>query len=516
MNRRFFSPSDVRVGWPEALIVIATLFEVLVALHAHHFPYRDPTNHLARYALMARMWFGDPPGYVIMRWVPTSYIAGDLVGALLVHFIGAIATLRLIDFASLILLPLGMYGLLLHTAPAERGWALVGVLFGFASYFLHGFLNYSLGVGLVFCWLALWYPRRENASWTARVMLSIGAMVLFLVHLAAPLLALVVIWSDYIVAVIGEDQILAPSKWRIKNPRLWTILIVTAGVALVWFGASYSSWGDVGPPGEYEFRQFGNKLIWFTDSFRSISRLAAVVMALGYGVSLATMLYLRRRTFRVDALTAAAILMFVLYMIFPHGIPGAYAVDVRWLPAGYLLIFCTRQRTSEPTPRWALVVPFAACLLHTAAIGWTARAIDRDLDHYEAALAHVPPRTTLLPLGDGVKMYSHVPVMEHFVLWHIINAHGRAPGLFNYHDQHDQDPLNHHLAHFIEPVHLYIPDSKWGTRDTMPGLPWTRIDIEYDYIIQVVFDDHATSYLRRHADEVWHDDEFAVYKVRKP
>ena len=50
----------------------------------------------------------------------------------------------------------------------------------------------------------------------------------------------------------------------------------------------------------------------------------------------------------------------------------------------------------------------------------------------------------------------------------------------------------------------------------MPGLPWTRIDIEYDYIIQVVFDDHATSYLRRHADEVWHDDEFAVYKVRKP
>ena len=515
MSRSSISPPEHRLGWPEALIILATALELAVALFAHHFPYRDPNNHLARYTLIARIWFGDPPGYVVMHWVPTSYIAGDLVGALFVHFIGAVATLRLINFASLTLLPLGMYALLLHTAPAQRGWALVGVLFGFASHFLYGFLNYSVGLGLVFCWLALWYPRRESASWTVRTLLSFGAIILFLVHLSAPLLVLVVIWTDYGLSVIGEDEILAPSKWRIVNSRFPTVLMVTAAVALVWVAASYSSWNDVGPPGEYEFRPFDNKLMWFTDPFRSVSRLAAVVMALGYGASLTAMLYLRRHTLRVDALTASAVLMFVLYLIFPHGIPGAFAVDNRWLATGYLLLFCGRQRGLEPEPRLALLIPAAACLLHTAAIGWTVREIDRDLDHYQAALAHVPPRTTLLPLGDGVKMYSHTPVMEHFVLWHIIRAHGRAPGLFNYYDQHDQDPLNHHLAHFIEPKHLYIADSKWGGPDFMSALPWTRIDREYDYVLLVSNTARAQGYLRRHADEVWHDDAFVLYKVRK-
>src|SRR5674476_1615375 len=79
-----------------------------------------------------------------------------------------------------------MYGLLVHAAPAQRGWALVGVLFGFSSHLLFGYLNYALGLGLVFCWLALWYPRRADASWTARLLLGFGAMVLFLVHLTAP------------------------------------------------------------------------------------------------------------------------------------------------------------------------------------------------------------------------------------------------------------------------------------------------------------------------------------------
>ena len=146
-------PRRTRLGWPEVLLLIATALELAVALFAHHFPYTDPTNHLARYELIARLWFGDPPGYVVMHWVPTSYIAGDIVGALSVHFIGAVATLRLIDFASLVLLPLGMYGLLLHAAPAQRGWALVGVLFGFSSHLLFGYLNFALAVGL--SWLAV-------------------------------------------------------------------------------------------------------------------------------------------------------------------------------------------------------------------------------------------------------------------------------------------------------------------------------------------------------------------------
>lgn len=515
MNGPFPSPPRRTFGWPEALIVIAVALELAVALGAHHFPYLDPPNHLARYTLIARIWFGDPPGYVVMHWVPTSYIAGDIVGALLVHFIGAVATLRLVVISTLTLLPLGMYGLLMQTAPTRRGWALVGVLFGFAAHFLFGFLNYSIGVGLVFCWLAFWYPRRASASWTARIMLALGEIVLFLVHLSAPLIVLVVIWTEYGLEVIGDETILSPSKWRIVNSRLPTVLIVTAAVALVWAGASYSSWNDVGPAGQYVFPYFNRKFVTLAYPFRSVSLLAAVVMSVGYAASFVAMLFLRGRTFKVDAITSSAIIMVVLYLVFPHAIPGAGGVDVRWLAPCYLLLFCGRQQSPEREPRLALLIPFVACVLHSAAIGWTARHIDHDLDRFEVALTHVPPGTNLLPLGEEAKEYYKVPVMEHFVLWHTILAHGRGPGLFNYYDATYQDPLNHHLAHFIEPKHLFLADLEWGTPHDMPGLPWPRIDKEYDYILQLAGGTRAEAYLRQHADEVWHDSTLVLYRVRK-
>ncbi len=511
------APVRPRFGWPEVLILIATALELAVALLAHHFPYTDPTNHLARYDLIARIWFGDPPGYVVLHWVPTSYIAGDIVGALSVHYFGAVATLRLINFASLVLLPLGMYGLLLHAAPAQRGWALVGVLFGFSSHLLFGYLNYALGLGLVFCWLALWYPRRANASWRARFLLGLGAMLLFLVHLTAPLLVLVVIFTDWGLAVIGDDELLPPRQWKLLDSRLPTILTVLAAVAIVWAGASYSSWNDVGPPGEYIFRSIGNKLIAFTSPFYSVSLLAAAVISIGWVASLVAMLYARRGRYALDSLSASAVIMFVLYLLFPKSIPGAGAVDIRWLWGGYLLLFCARQRGNEREPKLLLLVPFAACLLHTAVIGYTAKQIDRDLDQYQAALTHLPAGTNLLPLADGVKEYGRVQVMRHFVLWHEIDGHGRAPGLFNYRDASEQDPLNHHLAHFIEAKHLYLADSEWGERDPdyMPGLPWTRIDDEYDYVLQTAGGARVESYVKKHADEIWRDDPFVLYKVRK-
>jgi hypothetical protein len=221
--------------------------------------------------------------------------------------------------------------------------------------------------------------------------------------------------------------------------------------------------------------------------------------------------------------------MFVLYLLFPAGMPGSGSVDVRWLGAGYLLLFCGRQRspeeeseqdygherTPEMEPILALLVPFFACVAHTALINKTAHKVDRLLDQYAVALTHVPPNTNLLPLGDGVTVFSRTDVMRHFVFWHVINKHGRAPGLFNYYDLHEGDPLNINLAHFIEPRHLYLADSEWGTELNTPPLPWDRIDREYDYIMQLAGGGLVEQYVKQHADEVWHDDVFHLYKVRK-
>ena len=75
-----------------------------------------------------------------MHWVPTAYIAGDIVGALSVHFLGAVATLRLIDFASLVAAPARDVRASPAPPPGQRGWALVGVLFGFSSHCMFGYI----------------------------------------------------------------------------------------------------------------------------------------------------------------------------------------------------------------------------------------------------------------------------------------------------------------------------------------------------------------------------------------
>ena len=160
-------------------LIAATLLNVAIAVCAGPFPYHDSTNHLARYVLLDQAWFGESPSWIIARLVPTPYIAVDLLGVGLVHFLGPIHTLRIMAVIPLILLPAGMYALLLATASDQRTWSLTGVLFGFSWWYLGGSFNFVIGLGLLFFVLALWWPRRRAARWHPRLLLTLAAVLLF-------------------------------------------------------------------------------------------------------------------------------------------------------------------------------------------------------------------------------------------------------------------------------------------------------------------------------------------------
>ena len=181
-------------------------------------------------------------------------------------------------------------------------------------------------------------------------------------------------------------------RWKLFTPRLPTVVIVTAAVALAWFATSYLTRNDVGPSGQYPFHLPGSRHSAFFRPILVGVQPATFAMATGYFLSLWAMLYVRRATLRVDFLMASSVIMFVLYLLFPSNIPGSGSVDVRWLPAAYLLLFCSRERgpeeeeslldygrerTPEMEPVLALLVPFFACVVHAALIGRTAHKIDR-------------------------------------------------------------------------------------------------------------------------------------------
>ena len=86
--------------------------------------------------------------------------------------------------------------------------------------------------------------------------------------------------------MIGDDVLLPPREWRLVNGRLPTILVVLAAVAIVWAAASYSSWNDVGPPGEYVLRPLVNQPTPFPCTSHPAFVGAAAVVPLAWSLAL--------------------------------------------------------------------------------------------------------------------------------------------------------------------------------------------------------------------------------------
>ncbi|MDQ6925060.1 MAG: hypothetical protein M3154_02325, partial [Candidatus Eremiobacteraeota bacterium] len=285
-------------------------------LTAGHFPYQDGPNHLARYVLLDRAWWGTVPAEVHARLLPTPYIGLDLIGAALVHVLGPDLALRAIMLLAVLLLPLGMERLLRHTAPHRRGWALAGVLFSLNWYLLDGLLNFVVGAGLVFCWLAWWWPRRDGDALGPRVALAAGAAGLFLVHLSAPLSALVVVWIDWGLAALAWLR--APRADRLLlrvRARALTMLAVTGAVFALWAVAESTLGRSPSGADALEFRSAALKVAALGAPFYAFDARQALVLAVGWLVSLGVFLVVNRADLRIDTITASAAAFLVLYLV---------------------------------------------------------------------------------------------------------------------------------------------------------------------------------------------------------
>ena len=503
-----------RIGFEELLLAVGLVANLLAALSARHFPYQDAPNHVARYVLLERWLIGSAPPDFQITVVPTSYVGLDALGVLLVYLFGAAGALRALTAVELAALPLGLYVLLRATAPERRGWALVGVLFGFSWYLLAGFLNYTLGIALALAWLAAWWPRRAARAWGGRLMLAVGVLALFLVHLVAPLVALAVVWTDVSLVSAAALARRARIAEQVRQPRVLTALVVSVPVMALYVWGEQAGAGIGSTPATVELRPLAGKLAALAAPFFSFSPGQALTMAAGYAVAAVGFLLANRGRLRLDTMFAAAAALLALYFLFPRTILPARDIDLRWLLPAYLLPFAATGAARARDQRPALVALLVACLLHAGVVRWVARDVDRQLDGFDTVLAQLPPRSRVLPLVTDGRRYRRISPFLHYAHWHTVARDGRVPGTFSLLGTRAGDRPYTHLAHFRARRQLYFPPNDWGTVDYSP-LDWRRIAADYDYIVQAGDDARVRAYLSAHAWPELRVGEVALYRVRR-
>lgn len=506
---------------PNLCFAVALAAHVAVALALRHFPYQDLPNHLARYTLVARAVGGAAPAWADIRPIPTGYAALDLVGAALVVALGAAAAGKVFAVAGVVAVPLGMRRLLGAVAPTQRPWAVAGVLMSFSMYYLSSFLNYVIGVGAALAWLAAWWPRRAGASGRARAGLALGLAGLWVVHLAAPLVALVVVGAEFLCAAWPVARAPADVRRAALAPRVATFVAVAAALAVVW-GGSAALAGH--PPAIVDpvpvavpvppvvFRTPARKLLALAYPFYALSLAQAAVMAASYLVALGLFVREQGRAVLRHPLAAGAFALGAVYLVWPLALGETRATDVRWLFPAYVLPFCAAAAGRRAPSAPAVGAVAALAVLHAGLVFAVGRRTDRDLDTYDRVLARLPAAARVLPIVTPTRRHgTRIAPYRHHAMWHLVHGDGRVAGLFAADGLVDDGYPYSHLAHVRERDRVYYPDEAWGT-DSAPPLPWARIWRDADVVVHAGDDDpRVRAELGAHARLWFRDGDVTVY-----
>ncbi len=309
----------------------------------------------------------------------------------------------------------------------------------------------------------------------------------------------------------------SPSLRSLWTPKLTTLVAATAVVGLcsaVW----HLSLGPepLSPPIPPDFRTLGNKLENLASPFYVLSRAQTLIMAAGYGLSLAAFLAVNRRSLRLDAMLGSAVAFVVLFLVFPYRLDGAGFVDMRWLLPAILLPFCAVAAGPVRPQRVWLAIPFAACLVHAAVIRRAGGRIDSDSRCIGRCSTPSPRAHDSCHWWRSRNRSGGCPRTGTSRSGIRSMEEGASRGFSPKRSATTRIRLasrSKFFGHFREPSILYYPDERWGT-DRMFPLDWKRIGTDFDYAIIAGKDSHARSELDGHADKVDSAGDVALYRVR--
>ncbi|MEX1258881.1 MAG: hypothetical protein WEG36_14800 [Gemmatimonadota bacterium] len=474
-----------------------------------HFPYADAVNHLARYRLIADYLAGHSTIPMEFRFLPTGYIAGDLLGVGLLHLFPAGFAARLLALLALLIPSIGVY--VLAGSLLEENRDVVGVLpvLSLNWYLFYGFFNYLIGLGFAYFFLAWWWKLRDVNRPSTLAVTAVGIVVIGLWHLAAVAIALTVIWTHAIWSTWNKGRNRSGAPWTSMLP-IWVIPLTAAmagfSFAIVSRMLVEGSGSPVAESPEMMFRTPFEKAMQFLSPIYVFSLAQALLMVGTLSFAFVACWIEGRRSSRrgpLFLLTGAMLLFF--FLVFPVEMGGVYDVDVRFLLPGYVfLLFWAAPRTRVSS--WVLRLVTLGVVVHSAVTYTHMRTIDESLGDLAEVIDALPNGVNVVALV-ATESRGRVDPERHFIFWHTIQHGGLANTMFT--AEHGG-----HLAHFMVSNLPYDVPLVW-----IPGVndpDWHRVAEDYQYAVTIGARLSAGTQAQIGAEEILSRGQSTLYLIADP
>lgn len=186
------------------LFLVAVFVHAIPLLIVEYVPSVDLPNHVLAAAVAINSDGFYPVGPLAFDWVLSPYILFTALMVVLLPIFGAIWATKIVLLAYVIGLPLSVLAYL--RAFNRNNWPLAFMVFPFvySYHFEYGFIQYCLGIPLVFLTLSVCKNVMDRIDSRASVLLAAGlAMAVYLSH-----------WVNFLAFLVGFVCLIVPLRKR--------------------------------------------------------------------------------------------------------------------------------------------------------------------------------------------------------------------------------------------------------------------------------------------------------------
>jgi hypothetical protein len=475
---------NLRLGKALLGALLATLL-LLPLWIVRYPPLLDYPDHLARAFIIVHLH--DPAyqfsNFYFTEWGPYPYLGMDLSLVGLQQLLPAEVAGRVLLSICVILVPMAGWWFLRQANPGHDGLALWTLLLSYDPFFLYGFVNFQLGLALCFFTLGLWlrYLRKPSTLlWVAALAL---ATCVYFTHLIA-------------FGITGFVALMYSLAQRLRHRQiLWSSGLFVPGVSMffVWHISPFK----------------GEEIQFHTLPQKFLAAHAELLHGYSHRLELLTLwvivvcifaAWFGNREFHWNRTWLIVFFAMVgLYLALPNEIGDIWLIDVRLIPALFLLLLGVAKLGRRQ--RVLALVAMVLFGMRTVDIVRNFTSQQSMLLNTEDAIQMLPRNIRLLPIinvdivNDDLLHQFYAHFWEYAIIQRGVLAPFRP-------DLQGQTALRFNQE-------AYIPEDP----ETLPP-NWAKVCSAYEYV-WTYHTDYYNPYLLACGADVYHSGQMRLFRLQK-